>query len=370
MDSSNFINSVRHHCARVDVAKAKEESAMQNTIIAVDIAKNIFEVAVSRRIGVVAERHRLSRRRFLPFFAEFKPTTVLLEACGTAHHWARQLQNLGHKPILLPAHATRPYVLRNKTDQADAKALLEASRNKDIKPVPVKSIEQQALMTLHRLRSGWMSVRTARLNAIRGHLRELGFTIPLGARLVVPRLWELLEDAETNIPQFLRPALAEAGREVRELEQRILDIEKQLREVSRQSPLIMRLRTVPGIGLLTATALVAFVGNVQRFSSGRRFACYLGITPREYSSGQRRRLGHISKRGDVYLRTLLIHGARSVLNAAKRVETPDRLRVWVLSLEARAGHNRAAVALANKMARIAWAVWRDEREFQSIPADA
>jgi transposase len=340
---------------------------MQNTIIAVDLAKNVFEVAVSRRTGVVAERHRLSRRRFLPFMGKFKPTTVLLEACGSAHHWARELQNLGHRPILLPAHATRPYVLRNKTDQADAKALLEAHRNKVIMPVPVKSIEQQALMTLHRLRSGWMAVRTARLNAIRGHLRELGFTIPLGARLVIPRLWELLEDAENNIPQFLRPALDEAGREVRELENRILDIERQLREVSRQSPLMTRLRTVPGIGLLTATALVAFVGNVKRFSSGRRFASYLGLTPREYSSGGRRRLGHISKRGDNYIRMLLIHGARAVLNAAKKVENPDRLRMWVLSLEARAGHNRAAVALANKMARIAWAVWRDERAFQSTP---
>ena len=343
---------------------------MQNTIIAVDLAKNVFEVAVSRRTGVVAERHRLSRRRFLPFMGEFQPATVLLEACGSAHHWARQLQAIGHTPILLPAHATRPYVLRNKTDQADAKALLEAFRNKNIKPVPIKSVEQQALMALHRLRSGWMAARTARLNALRGHLRELGFTIPLGARLVVPRLWELLEDADNGIPQFLRPALAEAGREVRELEQRVLDIERQLREVCRQNPLIMRLRSVPGIGLLTSTALVAFVGNVQRFSSGRRFASYLGLTPREYSSGGRRRLGHISKRGDIYLRMLLIHGARSVLNAAKRVENPDRLRVGVLSLETRAGHNRAAVALANKMARIAWAVWRNESAFQSTPAEA
>ena len=173
---------------------------MQSTIIAVDLAKNVFEVAVSRRTGVVAERHRLSRRRFLPFMGEFQPATVLLETCGSAHHWARKLQTLGHTPILLPAHATRPYVLRNKTDQADAKALLEAFRNKNIKPVPIKSVEQQALMALHRLRSGWMAARTARLNALRGHLRELGFTIPLGARLVVPRLWELLEDAENGIP--------------------------------------------------------------------------------------------------------------------------------------------------------------------------
>jgi transposase len=306
----------------------------------------------------------------LPFFAEYRPTTVLLEACGSAHHWARELRKLGHTPLLLPAHDTRRYVLRNKTDQADAKALLEAHRNAAIMPVPVKSIEQQALMALHRLRSGWMAVRTARLNAIRGHLRELGYTIPVGARHVVPRLWELLEDAENDIPQFLRPALAEAGHEVRQLEQRVVEVERQLREVSRHNPLIMRLRTVPGIGLLTATALVAFVGDVQRFRSGRRFACYLGLTPREFSSGGRRRLGRISKRGDIYIRMLLIHGARAVLNAAKRIENPDRLRAWALNLEARSGHNRAAVALANKMARIAWAVWRSESGFQTRPAAA
>ena len=241
----------------------------------------------------------------------------------------------------------------------------EAFRNREIRPVPVKTIDQQALTALHRLRSGWMSERTARLNAIRGHLREFGLTIPVGARNVIPALWEVLEDAETAVPEFLRPALASTAQAIRDMEQHILDIERQLRAVARDDAVIQRLLTIPGVGLLTATALVAFVGNVQRFSSGRRFASYLGLTPRENSSGSRRRLGRISKRGDVYLRMLLIHGARSVLQAAKKKATPDGLRAWALRLEQRCGHNRAAVALANKMARIVWAVWRQERDFHS-----
>lgn len=339
----------------------------KNTIIAVDVAKSVFEIAVARRVGAISERHRLSRRRVLPFFAEHRPSTVLLEACASAHYWARELTKLGHRPILLPAHAIRAYVPRNKTDQADAKALLEAFRNEEIRPVPIKSVDQQALMALHRLRSSWMAERTARLNAIRGFLREFGLTIPIGARLVVPKLWEVLEDAEAPIPDTLRPALAEAGREIRQLEERIQDIERQLHTLAQDSPVTQRLLSVPGIGLLTATALVAFVGNVQRFSSGRRFASYLGLTPREHSSGSRRRLGRISKRGDVYLRMLLVHGARAVLNAATRIQNPDRLRAWALRLNERAGHNRATVALANKLARIAWSVWRQEREFQTEP---
>jgi len=338
---------------------------MKHTLIAVDLAKDVFEIAVSKRPGTVAERHRLSRRTLLRFFAQRQPATVLLEACGSAHHWARQFQQQGHRVLLLPPHLVRPYVCRNKTDRADAKGILEAFRNEEVRPIPVKSIEQQAVASLHRLRSAWMADRTARINATRGILRELGLTIPVGARFVVPKLWEFLGDGDTPIPDFLRPTLAEAAHEIRQFEQRIKDVERQLREVSRHSALVRRLRAIPGVGLLTSTALVAFVGDVRRFSSGRRFASYLGLTPREHSSGSRRRLGRISKRGDVYLRMLLTHGARAVLNAAKRTDQPDRLRSWVLRLEQRAGHNRATVALANKLARIVWAVWRHDREFIS-----
>ena len=339
---------------------------MESTTIAVDLAKSVFEVAVSRRPGVVSARHRFSRRQFARFLAHQEPSLVVMEACGTAHHWGREARARGHSVRLLPPHAVRPYVLRNKTDRADAKGILEAHRNEDIRSVPVKTVEQHALAGLHRLRSGWMATRTARLNTVRGLLRELGITIPLGARRVVPEVWALISDADTAVPDSLRPALAEAAREITELEIRTRGVEHQLEALSRQSPLITQLRTIPGIGLLTATALVAGIGDVHRFPSGRHLASFLGLTPRESSSGNTRKLGRISKKGDPYLRMLLIHGARSVLHHAKRSQKPDRLRTWALERQRHCGHNKAAVALANKLTRIAWAVWKHERPYRPM----
>lgn len=343
---------------------------MKPTVIAVDLAKSVFQVAVSRHPGKVAETARLSRQEFLAYFAQRPAALVLLEACGSAHHWAREIAKLGHEVRLLPPHAVRPYVPRNKTDQTDTKALLEAHRNEELRPVPVKSIAQQSLVALHRLRSAWKADRTARINLVRGLLREFGFVIPLGASQVVPRVWALLEDAETALPDPLRLALAEACLEIRDFEARIQTLEKQLKALAPQFPAIARLRTVPGIGLLTSTALVAFVGDVQRFPSGRHFASYLGLTPREHSSGLKRRLGAISKRGDVYLRMLLAHGARAVVLAAKRHAEPDRLRAWALHVERTRGHNKATIAVANKLARIAWAVWKHEATFEARPLAA
>lgn len=343
---------------------------MELTTISVDLAKSVFEIAVSNHPGQIAERHRLSRAAFSRFFAERRPSIVLMEACGTAHHWARQIQQFGHQVRLLPPHAVRPYVTGNKTDRTDAKGLLEAWRNEQIRPVPVKSIDQQALAALHRLRSAWLAARTARINAVRGLLREFGITIPLGAKRVGPVLVALLEDADSGLPDSVRPALEEVRTEILELERRMRCIERQLQALSRQLPIVRRLRTIPGIGPITATALVAFVGDVWRFPSARCFASYLGLTPRERSSGLRRKLGAISKRGDVYLRMLLTHGARAVLWMAKSREKPDRLRVWALKVEARRGHNKAAIALANKIARIVWAVWRRDVEFVEQPSPA
>jgi transposase len=335
-----------------------------HTTYAVDLAKSVFEIAVSDRPGHVHERHRLARDRFLPFFAHREPATVLLEACGSAHHWARELQNLGHHAVLLPPHRVRPYVTNNKTDRSDAKALLEAARNQDIRPVPLKSIDQQSLAALHRLRSAWLAARTARINTVRGLLRELGIFIPLGARRVRPAIAELLEDADSGVPHSLRPALADSATEISELERRIADLETQLNGLAETIPDVQLLMTIPGIGPITATALVAFIGDVQRFPSGRHFASYLGLTPREHSSGLTRRLGAISKRGDTYIRMLLIHGARSVLWSAKRKTNPDPIQLWALDLERLRGHNKAAVALANKLARIAWAVWKHQRPYE------
>ena len=339
-----------------------------STTIAVDVAKSVFEIALSHRPGRVAKRDRLSRGQFARFLATHPPATVLMEACGMAHFWGRHAEASGHRVVLLPPHAVRPYVPRNKTDRADATALLEAARNEAIHPVPVKSVAQQMLTALHRLRSAWLATRTARLNTVRGLLRELGVTIPIGARQVVPRITALLAAEDSAIPAGLRPGLAAVVTEIRELEGRIRSVEQQLKALAIATPLVARLRTIPGIGLLTATALVGFVSHAHRFPSGRHFASYLGLTPREHSSGLRRRLGAISKRGDPYLRMLLIHGARAVLCHAKKRPPRGRLQQWALRLERLRGHNKAAVALANKLARIAWAVWTTGTPFRDSTA--
>lgn len=341
---------------------------MQNdTRIAVDLAKAVFEVAISERPGRISRRERLPRARFLNFFAQQRSATVVMEACGSAHFWGRRIEGLGHRVVLLPPHHVRPYVRRNKTDRADAKGILEASRNEDIRPVPVKTVAQQVLTSLHRLRSGWMCERTARINTLRGLLREFGLFIPVGARQVVPAVWALVEDSDADVPDALRPFLAELCQEIRELEARILRVERQLTAISKQLPVVAQLLTIPGIGLLTATAMLAFIGDIRRFPSARHFASYLGLTPREYSSGLTRRLGHISKRGDGYLRTLLIHGARSVLLHARTSQT-DRLRAWANQLAQTHVHNKVAVAVANKLARIVWATWSRSQPYRPLAA--
>jgi transposase len=339
-----------------------------DTRIAVDIAKAVFEIAVSDRPGHVAKTARPPRAQFLQFFAQQPAAIVIMEACGSAHYWARRIQQLGHRVVLLPPHQVRPYVKRNKTDRTDAKGILEASRNEDIRPVPIKTVPQQILTSLHRLRQGWMSERTARLNALRGLLRELGVFIPVGACNVVPAVWMLIEDAESELPDTLRPIFAAACQEIRDIEARIKQVERQLELLAEQLPDVVHLLSIPGVGLLTATALVAFIGDVRRFPSGRHLASYLGLTPREFSSGLKRYLGSISKRGDSYLRTLLIHGARSVLHHARTLH-PDRFRNWAHHMGETHVHNKAAIAVANKLARIVWAVWSRQQPYaQARPA--
>lgn len=340
---------------------------MKSTTIAVDVSKSVFEVAISEHVGKVRERERLTRARLIRFFAAQQPATVLMEACGSAHYWGRRFQELGHDVVLMPPHAVRPYVPRNKTDRADAKGLLEAYRNKDIRHVPVKSVDQQAIVSLHRLRAGWMATRTARLNALRGILREFGIVIPVGARNVLPCIAALESE---SIPPLIAPSIAVACKEIKEIEQRIKTLERQLVAIGRQMPVIQRLMTIPGIGILTATAIYAIVGDMHRFPSGRHFASFLGLTPNERSSGMKRVLGSISKRGDAYLRTLLIHGARGVLAVTSKKPPRDRLSAWALDLKNRRGHNKAVVALANKLARRAWAVCTRDTDYVKAPCDA
>jgi transposase len=262
----------------------------------------------------------------------------------------------------------RAYVKRNKTDAADAAALLQASRASDIVPVRVKSVEQQALQALHRTRSLWMGTRTSRINALRGFCREFGITIAAGSRVGLEQIGRVLADPRTAIPILLRPTMKELLEEIRLLETRIAQLERDLTLLARQSDTCQRLLTVPGIGLLTATAMVAATGGcVAHFRNARHFASWCGLTPKEDSSGSTRRLGRISKRGDRYLRMLLTHGARSVLRAATVAERAGRslddLRRWALIVQARTNHNKAACALANKLARICFAVLRDDADY-------
>jgi transposase len=245
--------------------------------------------------------------------------------------------------------------------------LIEAARCSEIRAVPVKTLEQQQVLALHRLRAQWMSTGHRYLNTMLGLLREFGVAIPLGAHVARAHIARQLASPSQDLPAALQPLLTQMLADVAQLEQRIEQVDHQLSAITRTDPIVQRLREIPGVGPLTSTAMRATVGNIERFSSARRYASWLGLTPREYSSGERRRLGGISKQGDVYLRTLLVHGARAALLAAHRQQRSghplDRLRLWALKCEAARGHNVATVALANRMARIAWATWKYDRPF-------
>lgn len=340
---------------------------MRSVTIAVDLAKQVFEVAVSTASGHISERKRLSRAQFERFWMQQQPCRVVMEACASAHFWGRRLRALGFEVVLLPPHYVRPYVRRNKTDRTDCEALLEALRCAGIHPVSLKSEDQQAITALHRMRSQWMATRTARINALRGLLGEFGLSRPAGADRFLRELPQLLDETQGVLPPRLRRLALTIYEEVRSLEARIEGVEAELDQVIRELPTLQALLQIPGIGVLTATALYASVGDVHDFPSGRHLASWLGLTPKESSSGSRRRLGRISKQGDAYLRMLLVHGARSALLVAERRRTAGlpltRVQAWVLERAEGTHRNRAAVALANKMARIVWAVWRYERVF-------
>jgi transposase len=342
---------------------------MNATTVGIDLAKNVFEIALADERGQIVERQRLSRARFDRFFVNRPICRIVMEACGSAHHHARRLSSQGHHVVLLPAQYARAYVRRNKTDAADAAALIEAARCSEIRPVPIKSVDQQALQQLHRLRSQWMRTRTSRLNFLRSCLREFGVSVPLGAQRAIKSVRDVLADTDSAVPVLLHSSLLELLTEIDSLQQRCKQIDRDLAHLHEHDPIVERLLQIPGVGPLTATALRASVVDVQRFPSARHFASWIGLTSREHSSGERRRLGRISKQGDPYLRTLLIHGARAVLLAARSAQRKgssiDRLRTWALDLQERRGHNKATVALANKLARIVWATWRYDCDFSS-----
>jgi len=348
---------------------------MNATTVAIDLAKDVFELAFADSQGHIVRRKRLGREAFAREFNNRPPMNVVMEACSSAHYWGRRFERDGFKVTLLPAHDVRPYVRRNKTDRADAAGLLEASRCSDIHPVPVKTVAQQGVQAMHRVREHLKVQRVASVNLLRGVLREFGIVIPLGVDKVRPAVLAALEDGGNDLAMDLRHTLAAVLAQIELLEGEIAAIEKRLSAFTRSDLRSQRLLAVPGIGLITATAVSASVGELERFDSGRHFASWLGLTPREHSSGKHRRLGRVTKRGDVYLRTLLIHGARSMLLAARRAKAQgkelDRLRSWAVDLAERVGQNKAAVAVANKIARRIWAAEHHRTAFnpdhQSFP---
>lgn len=335
------------------------------TIVAVDLAKHVFELAIADRGGRIEARRRLSRGQLERFIARQRPSCFVFETCATAHHWGRVVEAAGHEARLLPARYVRAYRRRGKSDRADATALVEASRASDIDAVALKRPEQQALQHLHRLREQCKDTRRRRICGARAMVREFGIEIPRGAGRLKAALPGLLE--EPRLPPLTRELLAEIAEEIGVLERRLAGFDARLERLAGEAPRARRFCQLPGVGAVTATALAAAVGDLGGFRNARAFASWLGLTPREHSSGQRRRLGAITKQGSTYLRTLLIHGARSLLGHARRKASAGRalspLEAWALALRERSGPNRAAVAVANKLARRLYALERDGADY-------
>lgn len=335
--------------------------------IAIDLAKEVFQLALADASFYTVRKLRLKRSEFIAFWLNHAVVHVVMEACGSAHHFGRWLAAMGHRVTLLPPQYVRPYVRRNKTDAADCAALLEAMRASDIKPVPIKSEHQQVIQLMHRTRQQWQHDRTARINLARGMLREFGVVVPEGANAGIEVMHQQRDNEALN--PNLRALLTDVLAEIETFDAQIRRIDRAIGALGKDDPIIAHLDTLPGVGALTASALCAGIGDIQRFDSGRALANWLGFTPKETSSGTTRQLGRISKRGDAYLRTLLVQGARSVLAAAirkrNRKHPLDALRGWAVELADRRGFNKAAVGLANKLARIAWATWKHGRAFNA-----
>jgi transposase len=344
---------------------------MNATTVAIDLAKTVFQLAIFTGTDKPVRYARLTRPQFERWFDNRSVGLVLMEACSTAHHWARLFQARGIAVRLLPPHQIRPYVRRNKTDATDALALFEANRCSDIFPVPVKSVEQQALQLLHRAREQWTGSQNRAINNLRGACREFGLSIREGARRGLEHIAQVLADESSPIPDMLRATMRAELEEARLLAQRLLILQRELSRIAAASRSCELLESVPGVGLITSTALAAKTGgDVSMYRGNRRFASSFGLTPKEDSSGSHRRLGRISKRGDGYLRKLLTHGARSLLLAAtlaQRQGKPlDPLRTWALAVQARTHRNKAVCALANKLARICYAVLRDQVPYHGL----
>ena len=334
---------------------------MKITTIGIDLAKNVFQVHGADGRGKSVLKKALKRAQMLPFFANLTPCLIGMEACGSAHYWARKLEALGHTVKLMAPQFVKPYVKTNKNDAADAEAICEAVTRPTMRFVPIKNGEQQAVLALHRARQGFVKARTAQANQIRGPLAEYGIVIPQGISHIARQLPEILEDGENGLPGAFRQLIDRLGEHLKALDRQVDELEAQIQVWHRANPASLKLAKIPGVGPLTASAMVATVGDATNFSNGRQLTAWIGMVPRQHSSGGKQTLLGISKRGDSYLRTLLIHGARAVIRLAKN--KPGYGGSWLAGILQRRHKNVAAVALASKNARIAWALLAKDREY-------
>ena len=337
---------------------------MNITTIGIDLAKSVFQLHGIDSSGKVLIKKQIKRAQMAEYFVNLKPCLVGMEACGSAHHWARKLESFGHTVKLMPPQYVKPYVKTNKNDAADAEAICEAVTRPNMHFVPIKSTEQQAILSLHRIRQGYVKARTAQANQIRGLLAEFGLEIPQGIGYISKRVPDIIEDASNELPGILRIEIQSLLEHLNELDTRADNCEKKIVAWHKQSETSKKLEAIPGIGPLTATALIASIGEAKNFKNGRQVAAWIGLVPRQHSSGGKQNLLGISKRGDIYLRTLLIHGARSVIYRSGQKENPTDTQGWLNQLTQRRNKNVAAVALANKNARIVWALLNHNRDYQ------
>jgi transposase len=326
---------------------------MQITTIGLDIAKSVFQVHGIDAAGEVLLRRRLTRARVLPFFAKLGPCLIGIEACATSHYWARQLRELGHDVRLMPPSYVKPYVKRQKNDTADAEAICEAVTRPTMRFVEVKTTEQQSVLVLHRTRLMLMRQRIQLSNAIRGHMAEFGIVVPIGRQGLEALIDTIHDESDDRVPAEARCCLQMLATQLRLVNEQILENDRRIRTSARATQVGRRLMGIPGVGPVLASAFVASVPDPAAFKSGRNLAAWIGLVPRQNSSGGKERLGSITKQGNRYLRQMLVVGALAVIRYAERHGTR---RPWLVKLMARRTTKIAAVALANKTARMVWAM--------------
>ena len=335
---------------------------MKITTVGIDLAKDVFQIHGVDAQGQVVLKKQLRRVQMASFFVNLPQCLIGMEACGSAHYWARILQDQGHTVRLMAPQFVKPYVKTNKHDMADAEAICEAVRRPNMRFVPIKNVEQQAVLSVHRVRQGLIKARTAQANQIRGLLSEFGLVLPVGISFLYQRVPILIDQAKDELPVMFQELIWRLLEHLKDLDRQVNELERQINVWHRSNKLSRKLEKVPGIGPITASALVASIGDAKSFANGRQLAAWLGLVPKQHSTGGKSNLLGISKRGDTYLRTLLIHGGRAIIRCAAL--KPPQANSWLARLLARRHKNVATVALANKNARIVWALLAHDREFR------